>query len=124
MTLLWVMIAGGLGSGSRYLVGQWAVASLGASFPYGTLIVNLAGCFALGAVVQLSIAGSWNPEIRTAIAVGFLGGFTTYSSFNHDTLTLLSGGAIGAAGLNLALTLAGGLTAGALGLLAARLLQS
>ena len=47
------MIAGGLGSGARYLVGQWAVERLGASFPYGTLIVNLAGCFALGVVAQL-----------------------------------------------------------------------
>jgi CrcB protein len=124
MTLLWVVIAGGLGSGARYVIGRWAVASLGLAFPYGTLAVNLAGCFALGAVVQLATAGSWNPEIRTAIATGFLGGFTTYSSFNQDTLALLSSGAIGTAGLNVALTVAGGLAAGALGLLAARALQS
>lgn len=122
--LLWVMIAGGLGSGARYLTGQWAVAAFGASFPYGTVIVNLAGCFALGAVVQLASAGSWSPELRTAIAVGFLGGFTTYSSFNQETLTMLSSGAVGAAGLNVAITLAGGLAAGALGLLVARLFQS
>lgn len=124
MTLLWVMIAGGLGSGARYLAGEWAIASLGASFPYGTIIVNLVGCFALGAVVQLASAGSWSPELRTAVAVGFLGGFTTYSSFNQQTLAMLSGGAIGAAGLNVAITLAGGLAAGTLGLWAARLFQS
>lgn len=124
MMMLWVMIAGGLGSGARYLAGEWAIASLGASFPYGTIIVNLVGCFALGAVVQLASAGSWSPELRTAVAVGFLGGFTTYSSFNQQTLAMLSGGAIGAAGLNVAITLAGGLAAGTLGLWAARLLQS
>jgi len=124
MILLWVVVAGGLGSGARYLVGQWAITALGAAFPYGTLIVNLVGCFALGAVVQLAAAGSWSPELRTAIAVGFLGGFTTYSSFNQDTLTLLAGGAVGAAALNVALTLLGGLAAGTLGLLAARMLQS
>lgn len=124
MTLLWVMIAGGLGSGARYLTGQWAAAAFGASFPYGTLIVNLVGCFALGAVVQLASTGHWHPELRAAIAVGFLGGFTTYSSFNQDTLAMLSSGATGAAGLNVAITLIGGLAAGALGLAAARLLQS
>jgi CrcB protein len=124
MMLLCVMIAGGLGSGARYLTGHWAIAAFGTSLPYGTVIVNLVGCFALGLVVQLSSAGTWSPELRTAIAVGFLGGFTTYSSFNQETLTMLSSGAVGAAGLNVALTFAGGLAAGALGLLAARLFQS
>jgi fluoride exporter len=81
MTLLVVMLAGGLGTGARYLVGQSAIATFGASFPYGTLVVNLLGCFALGAVVQLSASGAWSPELRAAIAGGFLGGFTTYSSF-------------------------------------------
>jgi fluoride exporter len=124
MMLLWVMIAGALGSGARYLVGQSAIATFGPSFPYGTLIVNLLGCFALGVVVQIAASGSWSPELRAAIAVGFLGGFTTYSSFNQETLMLASSGAIGAAGLNVALTLAGGLTAAALGMFAARLFQS
>lgn len=124
MMLLWVMIAGGLGSGTRYLIGQWAVSAIGASFPYGTLIVNLAGCFALGVVFQLASAGSLSPEMRTAIAAGFLGGFTTYSSFNQETIALFSSGAVGAAGVNIAITIAGGLAAGALGLAAARLLHS
>ena len=124
MTLVWVMFAGGLGCGARYLTGQWAVAALGAAFPYGTMIVNLVGCFALGAVVQFAAAGNWSPELRTAIAAGFLGGFTTYSSFNQETLTMVSSGAMGAAGLNVAMTLAGGLAAGTLGVLTARWFQS
>lgn len=118
--LLWVMLAGGLGSGARYLAGQWATATLGASFPYGTLIVNLSGCFALGAVVQFATAGNSSPEFRAAVGIGFLGGFTTYSSFNQETLIMLSNGALGAAALNVALTLAGGLAAGSLGMLVAR----
>lgn len=116
MMLLWVMAAGGLGSGARYLIGRWAFDALGAAFPYGTFIVNLVGCFALGVLVQLTSAGSVSPEMRTAIGVGFLGGFTTYSSFNQDTLALVASGATGAALVNIVLTLFGGLAAGLLGM--------
>lgn len=119
MMLLWVIVAGGLGSGARYLVGQWAF-SLGPAFPYGVLIVNLAGCFALGVLVQLTSIGTVSPEMRVAIGVGFLGGFTTYSSFNQDTLALMSSGATAAALGNIVLTLVGGLTAGLLGMAVGR----
>lgn len=118
--LLWVMVAGGLGSGARYAIGRWAFDAWGASFPYGTFIVNVAGCFALGALVQLTAAGTVSPEMRTAIGAGFLGGFTTYSSFNQDTLALMASGATGAALLNMVLTLVGGLAAGLLGMATAR----
>jgi CrcB protein len=114
------MLAGGLGSGARYLVGEWSAASFGAAFPYGTLIINIAGCFALGLVAGLAASGAWSPELRTAIAIGFLGGFTTYSTFNHETIALLSSGAMGAAAANIAITLVGGLVAGWLGLVVAR----
>ena len=121
MTVIWVFLAGGLGSVARYAVGLSAIAAFGVGFPYGTLIVNLAGCFGLGMVVQLAIAGAWHHDVRAALAAGFLGGFTTYSSFNQETLTMLTSGAPGAAALNVAITLTGGLAAGALGLTAGRL---
>jgi len=124
MTVVWVMVAGGVGSGARYVVGQWADHALGASFPYGTLMVNLLGCFLIGAVVQLSASGTWNPELRAGMAAGFLGGFTTYSSFNQETIALVTGGAGGAAGAYVAVTIAGGLAAGSLGLAVARFIQS
>lgn len=124
MTLLLVMIAGGLGSGARYLIGLWAFEKIGRAFPYGTLIVNVAGCFALGAVAQLAASGSWTPEARAAVAAGFLGGFTTYSSFNQETIAMFAGGASGAAAANIVITLAGGLAAGLLGAAAARVFQS
>src|SRR5690349_20597265 len=124
MTILLVFLGGGLGSVSRYLIGQWAASQFGVAFPYGTLIVNLVGCFLLGAVVQMAIAGSWHTDVRRALAAGFLGRFTTYSSFNQETITMLTGGASSAAVANVAITLAGGLAAGALGAAAARLVQS
>ena len=120
MIPIWIFIAGGAGSVARYAIGQWAAARLGASFPFGTLAVNLIGCFALGALVHLATAWPMNPELRAAIAIGLLGGFTTYSSFNQETIALLAAGSIGAAALNVALTLAGGLAAGWLGLVVAR----
>ena len=124
MTVVLVFFGGGLGSAARFLIGQWAASQFGVSFPYGTLIVNLTGCFAMGAVVQLAVAGSWHGDVRAAIAAGFLGGYTTYSSFNQETIAMLSGGATGAALANIAISLAGGLAAGLLGAAAARLVQS
>jgi len=116
----WVMLAGGLGTGARYLVGLWAFERLGPAFPFGTLIVNLLGCFVLGAVAHLATATAWPPEVRAAVTIGFLGGFTTYSSFNQETLGLLGSGATGAALVNIATTLVAGLLAGWLGLVVAR----
>ncbi|MFA5908887.1 MAG: fluoride efflux transporter CrcB [Vicinamibacterales bacterium] len=120
MQLLWIVVAGGLGSGSRYLIGTWAVERIGAGFPYGTIIINLTGCFAIGFVMQMASVSAWSPEIRAAVTAGFLGGFTTYSSFNQETLTLFASGRPGAAAVNVAITLAGGLAAGWLGLALAR----
>ena len=117
MTLLWVFVAGGLGSAARYLI---ALSMAGMSFPYGTLTVNLAGSFLLGLLVQVALNGGLSAETRTVLAAGFLGGFTTYSSFNQETLAMLTGTGAGSAVLYIAVTLIGGLAAGALGMFAAR----
>ena len=124
MTVVWVFLGGGAGSAARYLIGQWAASAFGIGFPYGTLIVNLSGCFALGVVVQLAVAGAWHGDVRAAIAAGFLGGYTTYSSFNQETIALFTSGAAGAALANIAITVAGGVAAGVAGAAAARLSQS
>lgn len=117
---IWIFVAGGAGSVTRYLIGQWAFHRFGASFPAGTVAVNLIGCFVLGAVAHLATAWAWNPQVRAAIAVGFLGGFTTYSSFNQETIALFTAGSTAAAIGNVVVTLAGGLMAGWLGLVIAR----
>jgi len=116
----WIVLAGGLGSGARYLVGLWAADRMPPGFPYGTLIVNAIGCFLIAGAMQLAAATSWNPEWRIAITVGFLGGFTTYSTFNFETMHLFQSGATGVALVNVAATLASGFVAGWLGLLVGR----
>jgi fluoride exporter len=119
---LWICLAGAAGTGARYLVSLWAVQRLGSAFPYGTLIVNLVGCFAIAVVMHAAATLAWSPSVRSAITVGFLGGLTTYSSFNYETTALIERGALGAAALNAVATIAGAFAAGWLGLLLARTL--
>jgi CrcB protein len=115
-----ICAAGAAGTGARYLIALWAARRIGLGFPYGTLMVNLAGCFAIAAVMHIALTFGWPTAIRTAITVGFLGGFTTYSSFNYETMRLAESGAMGAAAANAALTIVGGFAAGWIGLLCAR----
>lgn len=116
----WICLAGAAGTGARYLVALWAAQRFGSAFPYGTLIVNLIGCFAIAAVMQAGLALSWSPTVRSAITIGFIGGLTTYSSFNYETTRLLEEGAVGAAALNATVTFFGAFVAGWLGLLCAK----
>jgi CrcB protein len=116
----WICLAGAAGTGVRYLIAIWAARQLGSAFPYGTLIVNLTGCFAIAAVMHASLTLSISPTLRSAITIGFLGGLTTYSSFNYETTRLLEQGATAAAAVNATLTILGAFSAGWLGMLVAR----
>jgi CrcB protein len=118
--LFWICLAGAAGTGTRYLVALWAARRFGSAFPYGTLIVNLVGCFGIAAVMHAALALAWSPTVRSAITIGFIGGLTTYSSFNYETTRLLEEGALGHAALNAAVTIAGSFAAGWLGMLCAR----
>ena len=120
--LLLICFAGAAGTAARYLIGLYAVRRFGDGFPYGTVAVNLAGCFLIAGVIQIATAQSWSETTRLVLTVGFLGGFTTYSSFNQETLRLVSSGAPGTAMVNVLVTLAGGLAAGWLGLITSRAL--
>jgi len=93
-SVLFVALGGALGSASRYLVGTWAqTASKSIDFPYGTLTVNLIGCFAIGFLSQLAeTRGVFTPETRALVFIGVLGGFTTFSSFGNDSVNLLRDG--------------------------------
>ena len=117
---LWICLAGAAGTGARYFVALWAAQRFGSAFPYGTLIVNLLGCFAIAALMHAALALSWSPTARAAMTIGFLGGLTTYSSFNYETMRLLEEGGGRAAALNAVATIAGAFAAGWLGLLCAR----
>ena len=118
--LFWICVAGGAGSGARYLVGLWAAQRLGSAFLYGTLIVNVAGCFLIAALMHAAVMFGWSPTVRAAIAIGFLGGFTTYSAFNYETMRLIEEGATATASINVIATLVGGWAAGWMGLAIAR----
>ena len=94
LSVIYVAIGGALGSVLRYLLGTWTQTfSKSIDFPYGTLAVNLIGCFVIGFLSQLAEArGAFTPESRAFIFFGILGGFTTFSSFGNDTINLLRGG--------------------------------
>lgn len=118
--LLWICLAGAAGTGTRYLVALWAAQRLGTAFPCATLIVNLAGCFLIAVVMHAALTLGWPANLRAALTIGFMGGLTTYSSFNYETMRLFEEGAPATALVNLAGTVIGGFGAGWLGLVTAR----
>ncbi len=95
--LLAVFLGGGLGSLARYGLGRW-VASLHAHhFPLSTLVVNITACFVLGLIVGLADHRQMlSPTARLFWAMGFCGGFSTFSTFSHESLTLYQDGHLGA----------------------------
>jgi CrcB protein len=118
-----VAVGGALGSIARYGVQALAAQLLGPAFPWGTLLVNLSGSFLIALVMHVALTGTAvSLELRILLTTGILGGFTTYSSFNYETLALLNQRAYGLAGLNAAATVLGCLVAGVLGLAAGRAL--
>lgn len=82
-------LGGAAGALARYGVGGWIHGLTGAAFPWGTLAVNVAGCFALGLAMPLLQASIATPEARAFVAVGLLGGFTTFSTFSFEAMTLV-----------------------------------
>ncbi|WP_445193610.1 fluoride efflux transporter CrcB [Sphingomonas sp. Tas61C01] len=93
MQLLLVMIGGALGSGARFLTGRAMLAWLGPDFPYGTLAVNLAGGLLMGLLVGTLARTGASDDWRLFVGVGVLGGFTTFSAFSLDLVTLVESGA-------------------------------
>ena len=86
-----LVIAAGaaLGANARYLVNLWAAGRFGADFPYGTLLVNITGSFILGFLLALSTDRfDLSPETRLLLATGFLGSYTTFSSYAVESLNL------------------------------------
>jgi fluoride exporter len=117
--IMYVAIGGALGACARYATGLAAALMFGKGFPWGTLIVNVGGCFAMGIVLEFMAdleaqpPAGLTPAIRSqlsfwhkAVAVGFLGGLTTFSSFGADTLRELQGGRTGTALANIAANVA------------------
>lgn len=118
-----VCLGGAIGTAARYLTALWAPSVFGVAFPYGTMIVNVAGSFLIAFVMQVGSATELiPPDVRVMLTTGVMGGFTTYSTFNYETTNYFRDGAwlIGLA--NVGVTLIGCLAAGFAGLALARLM--
>jgi CrcB protein len=89
--ILWISIGAILGVNLRYWVGDWAAQRFGSGFPYGTLIINLTGSFLLGLVVSMTMEHFIiDPRLRIFIIVGFLGSYTTFSTYAYESIALIS----------------------------------
>src|SRR5690349_656291 len=100
MKYLLIVLCGGAGSLARYLIGTAVAARMGARFPWGTLFVNVTGSFLIGLILTvLTERAALHPNWRLALVVGFLGGYTTFSSFEWETYAAVRDGGfwIGAA---------------------------
>lgn len=123
MTFVAISIGAVLGANARYLVGGWLSDRFGTGFPVGTLLINVTGSFVIGLVLTLIgerfvVADWWRP----LVAIGFLGSYTTFSTFSFETLALAQSGAWGLAGLNVAGSVAGSLVGVYLGTVLGRAL--
>ena len=92
--VIYILLAGGLGALGRYFMTGLAQRLLGEGFPYGTLTVNVLGSFLIGFIMQASISTDLvPPSLRIALTIGFLGAFTTFSTFSYETLGFIEDGA-------------------------------
>jgi CrcB protein len=93
LRLLLIAVFGAIGTLARYGLQGLVQVKMGSTFPYGTLAINLTGCFFLGLIGQFTLNRMViSPELRMAIAVGFFGGYTTFSSFGWETAKMLEAG--------------------------------
>ncbi|MFZ1081308.1 MAG: fluoride efflux transporter CrcB [Candidatus Kryptoniota bacterium] len=118
-----VFIGGGIGAVFRYLLAGWIYRVIGTDFPYGTLVVNVLGCFVIGLFLMMAENRFLiSPSVRTFIAVGIIGGFTTFSTFNFETLELLKNGTFALGLLNIGASIVLGLSATWVGAIIGRII--
>ncbi len=116
-----ICCGGAIGTGARYLISGWAMSVFGSSFPYGTLSVNIIGSFLIGIIMHAGLSTAWiSPETRIVLTTGVMGGFTTYSSFNYETINYLQEGEFLRAFLNILIMSSSCLLAGFAGLFLSR----
>ncbi|MEJ1991051.1 MAG: fluoride efflux transporter CrcB [Maritimibacter sp.] len=118
-TLLSVALGGAIGASGRYLVNVSVMRIVGPGFPFGTMVANVLGSFIMGVIVVL-LARRDGMAYAPFLMTGLLGGFTTFSAFSLDTITLFERGELGQAGLYVAFSVGLSLAAIALGVLATR----
>ena len=100
--VLWISIGAVLGANLRYWVSDWAAQRFGSSFPYGTLLINLTGSFLLGLIVSMALENFMlDPRLRLLLIIGFLGSYTTFSTYAYESVALISQGQWGLGLFNL-----------------------
>ncbi len=121
LDVLLVAVGGGIGAAVRHLVNVAAMRLVGVAFPWGTLVINIVGCFVMGVFIEV-LARRFNAsnELRLFVATGILGGFTTFSAFSLDFATLFERGALVPAFAYVFASVAGSLVSVFLGLWLAR----
>ena len=107
-----------IGGVSRYLLSQIIQTKFLSAYPYGTLAVNIIGCFAIGIVFELSERSGLTQEWKLFLATGLLGGFTTFSAFSNETVIILRDGQAGYAMIYVLSSVLLGLTATFIGIMA------
>lgn len=117
-----VCVAGAAGTGARFALSSGIGMVFGVQFPYGTIVVNVLGSFLISALAAYASAvpDAIDPTLRVVLTTGVLGGFTTYSAFNHETVVSLQQALWGRALANVGVTLCGCLAAGFAGATLAR----
>ncbi len=123
-TILLVGGGGAIGALLRYVVSGLAYRYLGPTFPWGTLVANVLGCFFIGIIWAVTEESSVPPSARLFLLTGVLGAFTTFSTFGMETINLLRDGELGLALTNVLFSNVAGLLAVVLGLFLTRLLLS
>ena len=122
-TIVAIAIAGALGALARYGVDGFVSRRLLAAFPWGTFVVNVSGAFVLGLLMTLMTEQlTTAPWLRSALTIGLLGAYTTFSTLSYETYRLLEDGAVGLAAANMLGSMAAGLFAVYLGVVAGRAL--
>ena len=118
---LYIALGGALGSLSRYWLGGAIQRAYPGSFPVGTLVVNLTGCFLIGLFLQYALDSThFNAELRAFLTIGFCGGYTTFSSYSWETMRLFQAGEWGRGALYALGSMAVGLLATMAGMAVAR----
>lgn len=125
MTKYWMVGLGGfLGSIARYWVGSYITFRMGARFPYGTFVINMSGSFLIGLVVTLlAERAHWSPNLLYLIPIGFIGAYTTFSTFELEAFRSVRNGDFVLALLNVVLSVCVGFIAVWLGVIAATTLE-
>jgi CrcB protein len=121
MNLVYIGVFGAFGCLSRFWVSGWVYALIGRGLPYGTLAVNVIGSLLLGLLMEGGLRSAVLPaDIRMGITTGFMGGFTTFSTFSYETVRLLEDGSMIAAGANILLNVTVSVVFAGLGIFLAR----